>query len=423
MRSDRSLLHRSAIFAGATLGLVALLSYPVKLVAQSSAPTGVGQQSAEAKPKTAGESFKNIQVLKDIRQDELIPSMRYIASALGVRCDFCHVQGHFESDDKPEKTRAREMIKMMFALNADNFHGHRVISCYTCHRGSEHPVGTPMIPDAAAMAVQMAAPGASMGAEHDHDHAAPGASAEKHAGDAANSGAAAPAVAMPTVEEILAKYTEALGGADAVKKATTRVEKGTVDVPEHNAHSTMEVYRKAPDKALAILHSQTGDVTEGYDGATAWESRAGRPVSEETGDSLNRVKEWASFFTALDLTQDYSRAMVNGTEKIGGHDAYRVFAFRNGGGMERLYFDTQSGLLLRVDTRVDSPLGALPQETNYDDYRAVGGVKIPYTIRVAKIDSTTIYKWESIEPNVPVADDRFAKPAAAPPASDQPSKP
>jgi photosynthetic reaction center cytochrome c subunit len=423
MRSDRSLLHRSAIFAGITLGLVALLSYPVKLVAQASAIPTAAQQSAEAKPKTAGEAFKNVQVLKDIRQDELIPSMRYVAAALGVRCDFCHVQNHFESDDKPEKARAREMIKMMLALNADNFHGHRVISCYTCHRGSEHPVGTPMIPDVAAMAAQMTSPAAATGAEHDHEHTAPGAPAEKHDGDAAGPGATAPAASMPTVEEILSKYTQALGGEDAIRKTTTRVEKGTVDVPEHNAHSTMEVYRKAPDKALAILHSQTGDVTEGYDGATAWESRAGRPVSEETGDSLNRVKEWASFFTALDLTQDYSRAMVNGTEKIGGHDAYRVFAFRNGGSMERLYFDTQSGLLLRADTRIDSPLGALPQETSYEDYRAVGGVKIPYTIRVAKIDSTTIYKWESIEPNVSVADDRFAKPAAAPPANDQPSKP
>jgi photosynthetic reaction center cytochrome c subunit len=421
MRSDRSLLHRSAIFVGITLGFAALLSYPVKLVAQASANPAPAQQSAEAKPKTAGEAFKNIQVLKDIRQDELIPSMRYVAAALGVRCDFCHVPNHFESDDKPEKARAREMIKMMFALNADNFHGHRVISCYTCHRGSEHPVGTPMIPDVAAMAGQMASAAGSTGAEHDRERTAPGAPAEKHDGDTA--GAAARVVSMPTVEEILAKYTQALGGEDAIRKATTRVEKGTVDVPEHNAHSTMEVYRKAPDKALAILHSQTGDVTEGYDGTVAWESRAGRPASEEAGDSLNRVKEWASFFTALDLTQDYSRAMVNGTEKIGGHDAYRVFAFRNGGSMERLYFDTQSGLLLRVDTHIDSPLGALPQETNYEDYRAVGGVKIPYTIRVAKIDSTTVYKWESIELNVSVADERFAKPAATPPAGDQPSKP
>jgi hypothetical protein len=163
-----------------------------------------------------------------------------------------------------------------------------------------------------------------------------------------------------------------------------------------------------------------GDIVEGYDGSVAWETRPGHGVTEEIGDSLNRVKEWASFITALDLKQGYSRSMVDGIEKVGGHDAYRVFAFRKGGGMERLYFDMQSGLLLRVATRIDSPLGSLPQETNYEDYRAVGGVKIPYTIRVARIDSTTIYKWQSVEANVPVGDERFEKPAAAPPANSKP---
>lgn len=406
------------MFAVLALFLAALLALPVRLVAQASAEA---QQSADTKPKTAGETFKNIQVLKDIRQDELIPSMRYITSALGVRCDFCHVPNHFETDDKPEKARAREMIKMMFTLNNDNFHGHRVVSCYTCHRGSEHPAGTPMIPDPAAMARPTSAPPATASASE--DHAAPNGAGQHRQPSPADAAEASASASLPSLEEILAKYTQALGGADAIQKAATRLEKGTVDMPEHNTHSTMDVYRKAPDKALTVLHSPAGDVIEGYDGAVAWESRAGHPVSEETGDSLNRVKQWASFFPGLDLKQDYSRSMVNGIEKVDGHDAYRVFAFRKGGGMERLYFDTQAGLLLRVDTRIDSPLGALPQETSYQDYRAVGGVKIPFTIRVAKIDSTAVYKWESVEPNVPVSDDRFAMPAAVQPSSARPVQP
>lgn len=406
------------MFAVLALFLAALVAYPGRLVAQASAEA---QQSAGTKPKTAGETFKNIQVLKDIRQDELIPSMRYITSALGVRCDFCHVPNHFENDDKPEKARAREMIKMMFALNNDNFHGHRVVSCYTCHRGSEHPLGTPMIPDAATTAAQMSAPPAA--ARVSEDHAAPDGAGQHREPSPADAGTAPGSASLPSLEEILAKYRQALGGADAIQKAATRLEKGTVDIPEHNSHNTMDVYRKAPDKALAVLHSPAGDVIEGYDGTIAWESRAGHPASEQTGDSLNRVKQWASFFPGIDLTQDYSRSMVNGIEKVDGHDAYRVFAFRKGGGMERFFFDTQDGLLLRVDTRIDSPLGALPQETSYQDYRAVGGVKIPFTIRVAKIDTTTIYKWESVEPNVPVSDNRFAKPAAPQPSSAPPGQP
>jgi photosynthetic reaction center cytochrome c subunit len=415
MKSNHSLRNFMAILAVFALGIIALFSDPFRLVAQTSpsgqnapkqnsaAPSASGSQlQADGKAKTAAEAFKNIQVLKDIREDQLRPSMRYIAAALGVNCEFCHVPNHFEADDKPEKARARDMMKMMFAINTDNFHGHREITCYTCHRGNSHPVGTPAIPDAATMAAQAPPPNG------EPPHAAGG---NQGAGLPASGSSRAP---LPGVDEILAKYTQALGGTDAIQKATTRVEKGTVDIPAHNSHSTMEVYRKAPDKALAILHSPTGEVTEGFDGTVAWESRAGRGVTEEMGDSLVRVKEWASFFPGLDLKQAYSRSLVNGIESIGGHDAYRVFAWRIGGSMERLYFDVGSGLLVRLDTRIDSPLGSLPQQTNFEDYRVAGGVEIPYTIRVERIDSVTIYKWEQVEENVPVANERFEKPAMAP---------
>ena len=419
MRFDFSLSRRLAVFAALALTFAALFSYPAKLLAQS---PSANPQADKGNPKTAGEAFKNIQVIKDIRQDELFPSMRYITAALGVRCDFCHVPDHFEKDDKPEKARAREMMKMMFAINTDNFKGRRQVTCFTCHRGNEHPVGTPAIPDAAAMAAQMALPHPPTNTPSDRPPS--GEPGEKHDPDSAKPGSTQPSAAgLPSVDDILAKYTQALGGADAVQKASTRVEKGTVDIPEHDAHNTMEVYRKAPDKALAVLHFPMGDVVEGFNGVVAWENRAGHGVTEETGESLNRVKEWASFITALDFKQAYARSTVSGVEKIAGRDAYRLFAFRAGGGMERLYFDVQSGLLVRIDSRIDSPLGSLPQETSYEDYGVVGGVNVPYTIRVARIDSTTIYKWQSIEVNVTVGDDRFEMPPAAPPEKDKPPRP
>jgi|SRR5580704_2317668 photosynthetic reaction center cytochrome c subunit len=429
MASHQPIRNRIAILATLTLAGAALSIFPAKLRAQAESAAG-GQQAAAPKPKTAGEAFKNIQVLKDIRQDELFPSMRYITAALGVRCDFCHVPEHFEKDDKPQKARAREMMKMMFAINNDNFHGHREITCYTCHRGSEHPVGMPAVANASAMGAMAAQmpPGRNTPNPAANSSAGPppgGGGGERLEHDPGDAAAPSPgAASLPTVDDIIAKYTQALGGADVIQKAGTRVEKGTVDVPERNSHNTMEVFRKAPDKAFAILHTPMGDIVEGYDGVVAWENHQGHGVTEETGDSLNRVKDWASFITGLDLKRDYARVMVSGIEKIGDHDAYRVFASRKEGGMERLYFDTQSGLLLRVDARIDSPLGSLPQETSYEDYRDVSGVKIPFTIRVAKIDSTTIYKWSSVEMNVPVGEDRFAKPADAAPASGpQPGNP
>src|ERR1700678_2099865 len=96
------------------------------------APAAAGPAAA----KKAEEQFKNIQVLKGIPADQLIPAMQFITASLGVECEFCHVQGAFEKDDKKPKETARKMIAMMFAINKDNFAGHREVTCYSCHRGS-----------------------------------------------------------------------------------------------------------------------------------------------------------------------------------------------------------------------------------------------------------------------------------------------
>src|SRR5215469_5855148 len=100
--------------------------------AQSAASphSGAAPSTTEA-PKTAGERFKNIQVLKDIPADQIFPTMQFIAASLGVECDFCHVKGAFEKDDKEQKQTARKMITMMFAINKDHFGGERKVTCNT----------------------------------------------------------------------------------------------------------------------------------------------------------------------------------------------------------------------------------------------------------------------------------------------------
>jgi photosynthetic reaction center cytochrome c subunit len=404
-------LHGAVVFI-LTICAAALFCASSRLWAQSGAAQSASadkpaalpsQATPETTAKTAAEAYKNIQVLKDIRADQLIPSMRYITVALGVRCDYCHVQDHFDSDDKPEKGRAREMMKMLMAINADNFHNRREVTCFTCHAGHSRPMSIPVINSPSELAATGAAPNSqpAAGAGENHEAAEPGVSE-------------APTTPMPSVDEILAKYTQALGGAEALQKMSSRSENGTVEIPARNIHATMEVFRKAPDKALATLHTPAGDIVEGFDGTTGWESRGNRGAREETGDELIRVHEWAAFIPGLDLKTQYSRPMVAGIEKINGHDAYRVLAFRKGGSRERLYFDTQSGLLVQLDTLLDSPLGSLPQETDFEDYRDVSGVKIPFTIRVSRVDNTTIYKWDHVEANVAIDDSRFAMPAAAP---------
>ena len=153
--------------------------------------------SPEDSANPAEQVFKNIQVLKGTPANQIVPAMQFISNSLGVECDFCHVRGAFEKDDKKPKQTARKMIQMQMAINRDNFKGEREVTCYSCHRGAENPVGVPII------------------AEEEPKRPEP----EK---------AEATLPALPTPDEILNKYVEAVGGAAALEKIHSRVEKGTI---------------------------------------------------------------------------------------------------------------------------------------------------------------------------------------------------
>ncbi len=152
-------------------------------------------------PKKAEEQYKNIQVLKGIPADQLIPTMQFITASFGVECEFCHVQGAFEKNDKKPKVTARKMMEMMFAINKENFDGHREVTCYSCHRGNQDPVATP--------AVMTEAPKLGM------------AEAKKP-----EESAVAKEPAGPTADQLLEKYLKAVGGAAAIEKVNEPGDEG-----------------------------------------------------------------------------------------------------------------------------------------------------------------------------------------------------
>src|SRR5258708_4669740 len=140
-----SLHRRNAAFVMCGLALSAAL-----VIAATKAQSSAAPQSPAA-PKLAEEQFKNIKVLKGVPADQVFPAMQFVTASLGVECEYCHVRGdkglEFEKDDKKTKVTARKMMEMMFAVNKENFEGHRDVTCYSCHRGAADPVATPIITD------------------------------------------------------------------------------------------------------------------------------------------------------------------------------------------------------------------------------------------------------------------------------------
>ena len=377
------------------LGAIALLGICGIVMSVATAQSaGVPQAAASAAgPKKAEQQFKNIQVLKGISADQLIPAMQFITASLGVECEFCHVQGAFEKDDKKPKQTARKMMEMMFAINKDNFEGHREVTCYSCHRGSTDPVGTP------AVMAEEPKPGMDMGE---------GRKAEEKESE----GAEGKEASGPAADQLFDKYLHAVGGTAAIEKITSRVMKGTITFGDRNV--PIDIFSKDPNKRISFTHTPEGDSVTAFDGHEGWLGFPGRPVREMHGPDMDAAAMDADLHFATHLKGMFSEAQVRGTEKIGDHDAYLVIGRREGKPPLRLYFDEQSGLLVRLVRYGETPLGRLPTQIDYADYREAGGVKIPFRWTLARPGGRFTIQVSEVKENVPVDDSKFAKPPAPP---------
>ena len=337
-------------------------------------------------PKLAEWQFKNIQVLKGIPADQVIPSMQFITASLGVECEYCHVHGAMEKDDKKPKVTARKMIAMMLAINRDNFEGRREVTCFSCHRGAADPVATPIITD------EEPKPEASEGKKP----------SEKKA-------------ALPGADQLFDKYLSAVGSAEALQKITSRVQKGTLTAFGRQ-HFPVEVYAKAPDKRISIMHLKGGDSVTAFDGKQGWLSVPGH-VHMMSAAENDAARIDADFYFAVRVRSLYQKFRVDIGEKIDGHDTFFVVGHDEGQPPLRLYFDRQSGLLLRLVRYAETPLGRNPTQIDYADYRDASGLKVPFRWTLARPGNRFTIQIDQLQHNIPVDDAKFVAPPPEPPAA------
>jgi photosynthetic reaction center cytochrome c subunit len=338
-------------------------------------------QIAASQAKTAEQRYKNIQVFKGLPASELQSMMTFIASSLGVSCNHCHVGGGaFEKDDKPTKQTARRMVQMMRDINDTNFGGKTVVTCNTCHRGSARPVSVPAL-------TSNAPPRAEAG------------------------GAAAPTDAsLPSAEQVLDKYVEAIGGKAALAGVTTRLVKGSRVNADGSVVST-EVYQKAPDKVLTVVNYPSVSFFAAFNGTDGW-ARDSRGAGEMTKELLILTKRDSEFFFGARFPQLYTGMSLAGKQKVGEQEAYVVSATSSEGGTESLFFDTRTGLLLQRHIEVKTPLGSYPFQIRYEDYRVVDGIKLPFTLHWSRPGLQWSRKITEVKHNVPIEDSKFDPPPA-----------
>lgn len=353
------------------------------------------QTSGAAKPLMAEDVFKNVQILKGIPVNEFMETMGFFAASLGLNCTGCHVAESLENWDKfaedvPRKRMSRQMILMVNGINKANFGGRRALTCFSCHRGTQAPEVIPSLAEQYTVAPE----------DPDRIEIAPDAPKE------------------PTPDQILDKYLHALGEPQRLAALTSFSATGTFEgYDTYHQKVPMELYAKAPAERTIVVHTQNGDSTTTFNGQAGWIAAVDKPVrllplmpgAELDGAKLDAelcfpggikqaLTNWRSGFPVTTI-EDHDVDVIQGT----GAGKTRI----------KLFFDRKSGLLARQVRYDDTPVGAVPVQIDYSDYRDVAGVKMPFHWTVTWTDGQSFIELKDVQPNVAIDPKKFAQPAPA----------
>ena len=361
-----------------------------------------GQANAPAtgeKPLMAEDVFKNVQVLRGIPLKEFMEMMGFFAASLNANCTTCHTQesgGNWQkyADDTDKIQTARKMILMVNTINKANFAGQRMVTCYSCHRNADRPKITPRLAEV-------------YGAPPPDDPNEAESLGEDPDG--------------PTADQVLDKYLQALGGPQRLASLTSFVGKGTFKGYD-TAESPAEVFAKAPSQRATIAHTLGGERVTAYDGRQAWvaapETDSPVPVLPLTGEDLEGAKFDADLSFPARIKQYLSNWRAGfALATINDRDVQVIEGKTAGGSVVKLFFDKESGLLVRQVRFTESPVGFMPTQVDYSDYRDVSGIKMPFHWTVTWLDGRTTIQLAEVQANAPVEPAKFAKPA--PPSSKQ----
>ena len=348
--------------------------------------------AAAAKQKTAGETFKNVTTasLKGLTVDDFMGAMGVISADLGLDCADCHPGAGTDKAnfviDTPQKNTARKMIDMIAVINNTNFKGVQNVTCWTCHHGKETPANT----------ITLDKLYGSPNDEHD-DFVA------QQPGE-------------PKGADVLDKYIAALGGAQKLATLKSFIATGTsVGYEGLGGGGSFQIFAKAPDQRSTVIvfkdHPERGDTHRVYDGQIGWNKtpRNAVPEYQLSGSELDgvRVDALLSFPGQIKtaLTQ-----LRTATADLGDKDAEIVQGSGPHGLLVTLYFDKKTNLLLRMVRYSKSPVGRIPTQVDFADYRDVGGIRFPFSYTFSWLDGKDTYKLSDVKVNVPIDAKVFGKP-------------
>jgi photosynthetic reaction center cytochrome c subunit len=374
-----------------TLAFSTLVALWLSALALSARPA---PQAQAAQARTAGQVFKNVTTagLKDLSVDDFVASMGVISADLGLDCADCHPNaGTDKADfvvDNPRKNTARRMVDMVATINRTNFNGQQRVTCWTCHHGRITP------PTTVALDAWYDAPNL----END---------------DLVRQGEGS-----PPADQILEKYIQALGGAERLASLTSFIATGSaIGYGELGGNAEFKIFAKAPNQRTTLItykdHPERGTSTWIFDGRSGWikTPRGLLGEYELNGGELDGARLEAQLSFPGQIKQALTNWRGTARQSIGDHDFLVVQGSGPRGFLATLYFDPQSSLLVRLVRYTPSPIGRIPTQIDYSDYRDVGGVKFPFEYKFTWLDGRYTAKLSDLKTNVTVDSASFTRPS------------
>ena len=305
--------------------------------------------------------FKNIQVLKGIPVDDFLDTMGIMSAALGFDCAECHMDAGTDAvkweADTDRKRMARRMTLMVAAINRTNFGNRQVVTCWTCHRGRDIPVTMPTI---------------------DMMYGEPILEADE---------IIRPGTGGPSADQILDKYLVALGGVERLAKVTSYVATGTSEgFRGFGGGGAVQIFAKAPDQRATIIKFDASigrqDAIRSFDGKSGWVSAPLSVVPQYVlgGSELDGARIDAQLSFPAQIKKVLTQLRVGHPDYLDGREVDVVQGNGTRGLVATLYFDKQTGLLVRMVRFAGTPIGRAPTQVDFADYRDVpgAGIKMPY---------------------------------------------
>ncbi|PWU08901.1 MAG: hypothetical protein C5B51_06935, partial [Terriglobia bacterium] len=348
---------------------------------------------APAKGQSAGEVFKNVSTstLKGLTVDDFLGAMGVISADLGLDCADCHpgagsdkVDWVFDTD---RKKMTRKMVEMVAVINRTNFAGVQNVTCFTCHHGRLRPTTT------IALDTLYGPPN-----EEKEDIVTPGQD-------------------QPSATQVLDRYITALGGAQRLSQLTSFIATGSsLGYEGLGGGGVFQIIAKAPDQRTVQIefkdHPERGDSVRVYNGKNGWvkSPRSLLGQYELTGSELSGLRVDALLSFPGSIKQTLTNVRVGNPDDINGKEMQVVQGTGPGGILVTLYFDKQTGLLSRMVRYSRSPVGRIPTQSDYSDYRDVGGIKFPFQYTYAWLDGKDSFKLTDVKTNVPIDASKFTQP-------------